>query len=67
MLAEHILHNLFTYFRGEKKVVIRETGFVIPVLFPFLCSGFTLEILRWVDRITLYSEQQQIQLVGQLN
>jgi hypothetical protein len=45
MLAEYILHNLFTNFRGgKKKAVISETGFVVPVLSPFLCSGFTLEI-----------------------
>jgi hypothetical protein len=68
MLAEHILHKLFTYFRGEKKkAVISETGFVIPVLSPFLGSGFTLVILRWAGRITVYSEQQQIQLLWQLN
>jgi len=58
----------FSHILGEeKKAVISETGFVIPVLSPFLCSGFTLEILRWEGRITVNGEQQQIQLLGQIN
>jgi len=58
----------FSHILGEKKkAVICETGFVIPVLSPFLCSGFTLEILRWEGRITVNSEQQQIQLLEQIN